>query len=247
MSHGIIAVLFAAACALGAGSTPAYAQAFPTRPITFIVPCSVGGTYDVQLRALAAATEKHLGQPIVIENRSSPTGTLGPAQVAATAKPDGYTITQIGTSVLRLPYIAKTTYDPATDFTYIIGISGLTAGVVVRSDARWKTFEESSCACEDKPRQGHLRSARWRFQPGDRHAADRKAARHPMDPRSVQEFCRIQHVAFGRPYPGRLRRRRVGALREFRPTSAAGDLRFNAHQELAGRAGIDRTWHRRRR
>jgi tripartite-type tricarboxylate transporter receptor subunit TctC len=142
MRHGTITILLAAACALTAGGTRASAQAFPTRPVTFIVPWSVGGTYDVQLRALGAATEKHLGQPIVMENRSSTTGTLGPAQMAATAKPDGYTVTQIGTSVLRLPFIARTTYDPATDFTYIIGISGLTAGVVVRNDAPWKTFGE---------------------------------------------------------------------------------------------------------
>src|SRR5262249_31099235 len=100
MKHGVIAVLFATACALSAGRAPAYAQTFPTRPVTLIAPYAVGGTFDVQLRALAAATEKHLGQPIVIENRPSPTGTLGPAQMAAMAKPDGYTITQISTGVL---------------------------------------------------------------------------------------------------------------------------------------------------
>jgi tripartite-type tricarboxylate transporter receptor subunit TctC len=122
------------------GVSAAQTQSFPTRPVTFIVPFAVGGTLDLQLRALASATEKHLGQPLVIENRPSATGTLGPAQMAATAKPDGYSITQIGTSVLRLPFMTKTPYDPATDFTYVIGISGLTAGLVVRNDAPWQTF-----------------------------------------------------------------------------------------------------------
>jgi tripartite-type tricarboxylate transporter receptor subunit TctC len=140
MRYGIIAALIASICALSTGGTPVGAQTFPTRPVTFIVPWSVGGTFDTQLRALARATEKHLGKPIVIENRSSATGTLGPAHVA-TAKPDGYTITQIGTSALRMPFITRTSYDPATDFTYIIGISDLTAGLVVRSDAPWKTFD----------------------------------------------------------------------------------------------------------
>jgi tripartite-type tricarboxylate transporter receptor subunit TctC len=116
-------------------------QGFPTRPVTFIVPYSVGGTTDVQLRVLAAATEKHLGQRIVIENRPSATGMLGPAQVATT-RPDGYTVTQINTGVLRLPFMTKTSYDPVADFTYIIGISGLTSGLVVRKDAPWKTFAE---------------------------------------------------------------------------------------------------------
>jgi tripartite-type tricarboxylate transporter receptor subunit TctC len=141
MRYGIIVALIASICALGTSGTPVRAQSFPARPVTFVVPWSVGGTFDTQLRALAKATEKHLGQPIVMENRSSAAGTLGPAQVA-TAKPDGYTVTQIGTSVLRMPFITKTSYDPAIDFTYIIGISGLTAGIVVRSDAPWKTFDE---------------------------------------------------------------------------------------------------------
>jgi len=72
----------------------ARSENFPTRPVTFIVPYAVGGTVDVQLRVLATATEKHLGQAIVIENRPSATGSLGPAHMAATAKPDGYAVTQ---------------------------------------------------------------------------------------------------------------------------------------------------------
>jgi tripartite-type tricarboxylate transporter receptor subunit TctC len=139
--RGVAAVL-AVTCALSALIDVSPAQDFPTRPITFVVPYAVGGTVDVQLRALAAVTEKHLGRSFVIENRPSATGTLGPAQVAASAKPDGYTLTQIHTGVLRFPFMAKAPYDPAVDFTYIIGISGLTSGLVVRSDAPWKTFDE---------------------------------------------------------------------------------------------------------
>ena len=58
------------------------------------------------------------------------------------AKPDGYTLTQVAISVLRLPHIQKTPYDPIADLTYIIGVSGYTFGVVVRSDAPWKTWAE---------------------------------------------------------------------------------------------------------
>jgi tripartite-type tricarboxylate transporter receptor subunit TctC len=142
MRHDVIARVVIVALALGACIGVARPESFPTRPVTFIVPWGVGGTTDFQLRALAAATERHLGQPLVMENRPSANGTLGPAQMAASAKPDGYTITQIHTGVLRLPFMSRTTYDPATDFTYIIGISGLTAGLVVRKDAPWKDFAE---------------------------------------------------------------------------------------------------------
>jgi tripartite-type tricarboxylate transporter receptor subunit TctC len=62
--------------------------------------------------------------------------------MAATAKPDGYTIAQIPITIFRFPFMAKTTFDPSADFTYIIVISGYTFGVVVRADAPWKTFQE---------------------------------------------------------------------------------------------------------
>lgn len=129
------------------------AQVFPSRPITLIVPYSVGGTTDVVMRALAAASEKHLGQSIVIENRGGAGGTLGPALMAATAKPDGYTVSQIPFVVFRDAAIRKTTYDPAADFTYIIGVSAYTFGVAVRSDAPWRTFLEFLADSKTRPGQ----------------------------------------------------------------------------------------------
>ena len=62
--------------------------------------------------------------------------------MAATAKPDGYTVAQIPITIFRFPFMTKTTFDPAKDFTYIIGVSGYTFGVVVKNDAPWKTFAE---------------------------------------------------------------------------------------------------------
>jgi tripartite-type tricarboxylate transporter receptor subunit TctC len=116
-------------------------RSFPTRAVMLIVPYAAGGTVDSQLRVLAKATESHFGQPIVVENRASASGTLA-AAATAVAPADGYTITTINTSVLRLPFMTKTSYDPVNDFTYIIGISSLTSGLVVRDDAPWKSFVE---------------------------------------------------------------------------------------------------------
>ncbi len=120
----------------------ASAQDFPSRPVTLVVPWPAGGTTDISMRALATATEKHLKQPIVIENRPGAGGVLGAQTVAEKAAPDGYTITQIAITVFRWPFMRKTTLDPAKDFTYIIGLTGYTFGVVVRADAPWKTFRE---------------------------------------------------------------------------------------------------------
>ena len=133
-------MLLAAAIVAFAGI--AQAQQFPTRPVTLIVPWPAGGGTDIGMRALALATEKHLGQSIVIENRPGAAGTLGPGNMAATARPDGYTIAQFPITVFRLPFIQKTSFDPAKDFTYIIHLTGYTFGVVVKGDARWKTFGE---------------------------------------------------------------------------------------------------------
>jgi tripartite-type tricarboxylate transporter receptor subunit TctC len=119
-----------------------HAQDYPNRPVTLVVPWPAGGTTDIGMRALASATEKYLKQKIVIENRPGASGVLGPQQVAQNAAPDGYTLVQIPITVFRLPFMRKTTLDPATDLTYIIGVSGYTFGVVVRGDAPWKSFRE---------------------------------------------------------------------------------------------------------
>ena len=142
MRRSSVLRLLVAGLAVAAQIGGAQAQDFPARPVTLIVPWPAGGTTDVGMRALATATEKHLGQPIVVENRPGGSGTLGPGQMAATAKPDGYTVTQIPITIFRFPFMQKTSFDPATDFTYIIGVSGYTFGVVVRDDAPWKTFQE---------------------------------------------------------------------------------------------------------
>ena len=130
------------AVAMAAFATVAQAQQFPNRPVTLIIPWPAGGGTDIGMRALAAATEKHLGQSIVIENKPGASGTIGPANMAANAKPDGYTIAQLPITVFRLPFIQKTSFDPTRDFTYIIHVTGYTFGVVVKGDAPWKTFQE---------------------------------------------------------------------------------------------------------
>jgi tripartite-type tricarboxylate transporter receptor subunit TctC len=151
MQRCLILGLLAAGWVMAAATGGAQAQSFPSRPVTLIVPWPAGGTTDVGMRALASATEKHLGQSIVVENRPGGSGTLGPGQMAATAKPDGYIVTQIPITIFRFPFMQKTSFDPATDFTYIIGVSGYTFGVVVRDDASWKTFQELVAAAKANP------------------------------------------------------------------------------------------------
>jgi tripartite-type tricarboxylate transporter receptor subunit TctC len=144
-------VFAAALLAALAGAASAQAQNFPTRPVTLVVPWPAGGTTDVTMRALATATEKHLGQPIVIENRPGAGGVLGPVNMAANAAPDGYTVAQIPITIFRFPFMRKTTFDPTKDLTYVIGLTGYTFGVVVKSDSPWKTFPELVAYAKSNP------------------------------------------------------------------------------------------------
>jgi len=129
----------------------AAAQSFPDRPVTLVVPWSAGGGTDVAMRALAEAAGKHLGQRVIVENRAGASGTIGPASVARNARPDGYTITQIPITVFRLPHMTKVEFDALNDFTWIMGITGYTFGVVVRADAPWKTWQEMIAFAKANP------------------------------------------------------------------------------------------------
>jgi tripartite-type tricarboxylate transporter receptor subunit TctC len=119
----------------------ALAQDFPTRPITLIVPFPAGGPTDLAMRALGEAASKHLGQPVIIENKSGGAGTVGPATMAATGKPDGYTIAQMPVTVYRLPLMQETTWK-ADDFTYIIHLTGYVFAHIAAADTPFKTWKD---------------------------------------------------------------------------------------------------------
>jgi len=130
---------------LVAGATlalAAHAQTFPSKPVTLIVPWPAGGSTDIYFRKLGEVTGRHLGQNLVIENRPGGSGMNGPATMAKTARPDGYTISQLAISAFRVPHMQKVDWDPITDFTYIIGLAGYTFGIVVKADSPFKTFQD---------------------------------------------------------------------------------------------------------
>jgi tripartite-type tricarboxylate transporter receptor subunit TctC len=83
--------LTAGAAALPAISRIAWAQSYPTRPITIMVPFPPGGATDVIARNLAERMKVSLGQPVIIENVTGAGGTIGTGRVARAA-PDGYTL-----------------------------------------------------------------------------------------------------------------------------------------------------------
>lgn len=115
---------------------------YPERPITLYCPWAPGGNTDIALRALAETTSKYLPKRLVVENKPGAGGALGAQTMAATAKPDGYTIAQAPLGVFRLPHMVKTSFDPLKDLAWVICNAGYNFGVSVRGDAPWKTWKD---------------------------------------------------------------------------------------------------------
>lgn len=130
----------AAALLMAAGS--ALGQVFPSRTITLVCPWPPGGSTDTHLRRFAEVASKYVGQNIVVENKPGGGGMLGPGVMAKTQKPDGYTLSQLPVGAFRIPHMQKVDWDPLKDFTYIIGLTGYTFGLVVKSDTQFKTLKE---------------------------------------------------------------------------------------------------------
>jgi tripartite-type tricarboxylate transporter receptor subunit TctC len=149
-----------AATATGAAAAPlilpaaAAAAGFPDRPIRLIVPWAPGGSTDGQMRAMAQVAGRELGQPVIVENRPGARGTFGAAILQRDARPDGYTIAQIHAGVLSHPFMTRSaTWDAATDFTYILAITGYLSGLVVRADSRWQSWPQLIAEMRAKPGQ----------------------------------------------------------------------------------------------
>jgi tripartite-type tricarboxylate transporter receptor subunit TctC len=124
---------------------------FPNRTITLILPFPAGGATDGQMRALALALGKALGQQVIVVNQPGLAGTLGPATMARQAAADGYTLSVTPATLFRIPHLQKTTYDPTTDFSYVINLTGYTNGLIVRADAPWKTVADLIADAKARP------------------------------------------------------------------------------------------------
>jgi tripartite-type tricarboxylate transporter receptor subunit TctC len=123
-------------------SASAFGQAFPTRPISLVCPWPAGGSTDTHLRKFAEVASKYVGQNIIVENKPGGGGMLGPGVMTKTQKPDGYSLSQLPVGAFRIPHMQKVDWDPLKDFTYIIGLTGYTFGVVLKSDSQFKTLKE---------------------------------------------------------------------------------------------------------
>src|SRR4029079_7980025 len=106
------------AFSLAGMTADAGAQAYPSRPVTIVVPWPTGGPSDGPARVLAARMRAALGQPVIVENVSGASGSVGTGRVARAA-PDGYTLVHgnlathvINGAVFKLPYDVQKDFEP---------------------------------------------------------------------------------------------------------------------------------------
>ena len=129
----------------------AQASAWPSRPILLINGYTAGGNTDVFLRETANLAGRYLpGAQLVVENRPGANSAIA-VQSLKRAKPDGYTVMQFTTALVRAPFIQETPYHPLKDFTYIIAMADIMLGIAVRADAPWRNLNELMAAARAQP------------------------------------------------------------------------------------------------
>ncbi len=123
-------------------SSGAFAQKYPEKTITMIVPFSAGGPTDTVARLIAQAMSNDLGQQVIVENVGGAGGTIGAARVVK-AEPDGYTVLlhHIGMSTAPSLY-RKLSFNPLTDFEPVGLVTDVPMTFIARSDFPAQNFNE---------------------------------------------------------------------------------------------------------
>ena len=138
-----------AALTLAAAPLAAFAQAYPSRPITLIVPWGAGGGTDATARIIGSLLEKELGQPVTVVNRTGGSGVVGHAAIAS-SPPDGYTIGMATVEISMMHWQGLTELNGAS-YTPIGLVNADPAGIQVRADAPYKTVSDLLAAIKANP------------------------------------------------------------------------------------------------
>jgi tripartite-type tricarboxylate transporter receptor subunit TctC len=118
------------------------AEEYPAKPITALIGYTPGGATDMPVRALAERAGKTLGQPVICLNKPGG-GTVIAITALKNSPPDGYTIGVLSTASIIAPYIQSVPpYNLLKDFAPIMQFGLYQFGLVVRTEAPWKSFKE---------------------------------------------------------------------------------------------------------
>jgi tripartite-type tricarboxylate transporter receptor subunit TctC len=147
---GAAARLLVSFSALIALSADGLAQAYPTKPIRFLVGFPPGGTNDILARALAPKLAEYLGQPVVIENRPGASTAIA-SELAARSAPDGYTILLNAAGHSTNPSLMKLPFDPIKDFAFITLVAESQNLLVLHPSVPATTVKELIAVSKKRP------------------------------------------------------------------------------------------------
>ena len=148
----IARTLAAAVFTLSAGVCAAQ-DAYPSKPIRFVVPYPPGGPTDLMARLLQPELQSRLGQTIIIENRSGAAGNVGTSEVAKQAPADGYTLllAASGPMAVNQSLFKAMTYNALTDLAPVVQISSFPLVLEVHPSVGVKNFKEFVALTKKKP------------------------------------------------------------------------------------------------
>lgn len=132
-------------------AVPGLAQQYPAKPIRMIAPFTAGGPVDITARIVAQKLTESWGQPVVVENRTGASGTIG-TDVVAKAPPDGYTALMSASAHVIVPNILpKVPYDPIRDFAPVTVVMSSPLALVVTPTLPVKSVKEFIALAKARP------------------------------------------------------------------------------------------------
>jgi len=133
-------------------SAPAASQdAYPSKPVRFVVPFPAAGVADVLARLYAQKLGERWGKPVIVENRVGATGTIGTDAVAK-ATPDGYTVLfTVDLPIVMAPTLIKLPYDPKTDLIPVAGLAETMNMLVAHPSTGIGTIADLIAAAKARP------------------------------------------------------------------------------------------------
>ncbi|TFZ02634.1 tripartite tricarboxylate transporter substrate binding protein [Ramlibacter henchirensis] len=134
-------LLGAAALVLVFASSGAAAQAYPNKPIRWIVPYAAGGPADMIARAVQQKMQEHLGQPVIVDNRPGGASNIG-HELGANAAPDGYTIVYVAPNIITNQLLYRNMVDPVKDLVPVAKMTSQAYMLVANPNFPAKTVAE---------------------------------------------------------------------------------------------------------